>query len=74
MRIVSFEINRVHSIGFRQMITKYKNIIIYTSKGPFEPQYLAIITDVLEREFPSCDVSGGQVGNSLIFTKENPHL
>ena len=74
MRIVSFEINRLNSLGVRQIITKEKSIEIYISKGPFEPQYSAIITDVLEREFPSFDVAGGQFGKPLIFTKGNPHL
>ena len=45
------------------MITKEKDIQKYISKGPFEPQYSIIITDVLEREFPICDVAGGQFGN-----------
>ena len=50
---------------------KYIKIIF---KGSAELQHSVIITDVLEREFPICDVAGGQFGKPLIFTKGNPHL
>ena len=40
-------------------------------KAPFEQQYF---TDVLMREFPICDVAGGQFGKSLFFIKGNPYL
>ena len=51
--------------------TKYLKGIL---KGPFESHYSTVITDVFMREFPICDVAGGQFGKSLFFRKGNPHL
>ena len=39
-----------------------------------ELEHLATIIDVLRREFPICDVAGGQFGKPFIFTKGNPQL
>ena len=47
-----------------------KNIL----KGLNELQHSAIITDVLKRKFPICDVAGVQFGKPSIFTKGNPYL
>ena len=56
------------------MITKEKNKWKNIFKGSAKLQHLVVITEVLEREFPICDVAGGQFGKPLIFTKGNPHL
>ena len=37
-------------------------------------QYSTAITDVLEREFPICEVAGGQFGKPPEFTKGNPRF
>ena len=41
-------------------------------KGPFESHYSTVITDVFIREFPICDVAGGQFGKSLFLGKGIP--
>ena len=51
--------------------TKYQRTIL---KGLSDPHYSAVKTDVLEREFPICDVAEGQFGKPLSFTKGDPHL
>ena len=43
-------------------------------KGLSKLQHSAVITDVLKREFPICDVAGGQFGKPSVLTKGNPHL
>ena len=48
------------------MTTQEKNLKSIL-KGPFEPKYSTVITDVLMREFPICDIAGGQFGKSLFF-------
>ena len=53
---------------------KRKNIGKNSLRGSAELQPSVTITDFLEREFPICDVAGGQFGKPLIFTKGNPHL
>ena len=44
------------------MITQEKKYLTFILKGPFEQQYLTAITDVFMREYPICDVAGGQFG------------
>ena len=56
------------------MITQENKNLKCILKGPFEPQYSTLITDVLMRGFPICDIAGGQFEKSLFFTKGNPHL
>ena len=43
-----------------------------TLKGPFELQYSTVVTGVLMREFPICDIPGGQFGKSLFLQKGIP--
>ena len=74
MKIVLYEINQIYSLRYRQIVTKEKTYIKSNFKGPSESQYSTVITDVLNREFPICDVPGGRFGKPLIFTKGNPPL
>ena len=74
MMIVFFEINHLHSLGYRAMITKKYIYINSSFKGLSEPQFSTVITDVIKREFPICDVAGEQIGKPLDFTKGNSHL
>ena len=40
-----------------------------------ELEHSATKTDVLKREFPICDVAGGQIGKpSIFFKRESPTL
>ena len=62
MTIVFFEINQLHSLGYRQMITKekiYEEISLRVQLSYNNQHNTIIITDVLEREFPICDIAGG---------------
>ena len=74
MTLVFFETNQIHSLGFRQTITKEKLSELYFLKGLSGPQYSTVITDVLKMEFPICDVGRGQFGKPPVFSKGNPHL
>ena len=48
----------ISQVRYRQIITKEK-IYEKISKGSAELQHSVTVTDVLEREFPICDVAGG---------------
>ena len=54
-----------------QMFKKYLKGSIWVLS---ELEHAAIKTDVLKREFPICDVAGGQFGKPSIFSKGNPQL
>ena len=74
MNTVFFETIQIHSLGYRQIITKENKYLKSMFKGPSVSQYSTVITDILKREFPICDIAGGQFGKPLDFTKGNSHL
>ena len=69
MAIVLFETTKVYSLGYQYRIAD--KII---SKGTSWLLVFNSKTDFLGREFPICDVPGGQLGNPLIFPKGNSPL
>ena len=78
MKIVFFEINQIYFLGYGQMTTQEKKLKSIL-KGPFEPQHSTVITDVLTREFPICDETGGG-GRTIwkipgfFYRRESPSL
>ena len=72
MKIVFFEINHLHSLGYRETITKEKEYLKSGFKGLSELQYSTVIRDVYKRKLPICDVAGGQIGKPWILQKGIP--